>query len=136
MAEDTGQLVLELSAEIDPGAIKDAFVVASEAALMRVAEALLTDAYAFVPVLTGMLRANGRIEKVPAPDKRDVVDALRVIYDLPYAIVQHEEHYRHPSLGFTGRALYLQKPFELNAQFYVALYQFEMARRLEDQLGS
>ena len=136
MVDKAGTIALDLSAAFDGERLKGAFVKAAEAALLAVAEALLTDAYAFVPVLTGALRDNGRVERVPPPDPKDVVDVIRVVYDLPYAAVQHERHYRHPSLGFTGRALYLQKPFELNGRFYVALFEFEMARRLETELGS
>lgn len=101
-------------------------------ALEVVAKQLLRDSRLFVPVLTGRLRDSGRTESTPTVS--DAVRAFQVVYgseQVKYAFKQHEGFYRHPSLGFTGRARYLAKPLEKNYRFYQILFaaEYEVALR-------
>lgn len=130
VTEGTVSLTFELDLHVE--AIKKRFLSAVKGAQGVVARALLADAYAYVPVLTGALRDSGRVEHIPTLD--DSIVWTRVVFgsdpDVLYAEYQHQEYLRHPSLGFRGRALYLQKPFDANARFYLALYELELQNRL------
>jgi hypothetical protein len=107
-------------------ALKDwakGFRAAAEFALERVAERLLADSRLYVPVLTGALRDSGIVEQTPSIG--DAVATLRVRYNMPYAEIQHERPFNHPSLGFFGAARYLAIPLELYGRYYLELYRFE-----------
>ncbi len=101
-------------------------------ALRVVAHALLVDSRAFVPVLSGKLLDSGRVERVEGLANGIVY--WRVVYGndlIPYALTQHEDPYNHPSLGFFGRARYLQRPWELNKRFYHELFQLVLRQRIQ-----
>lgn len=126
--EGSFALELEVGAFVDD--LKKAMRAAAQKALVAVANALLQDTLAYVPVLTGDLLRTGRVETVFSP--LGDTDTVRVIYgdgeDVVYAEYQHEEELNHPSLGFRGRAEYVRRPFELNARFYMELFRFEFIR--------
>lgn len=132
MAEKgVGTISVNISLESFSSNVKQELQNAAEQALVEVAHALLADSRAFVPVLSGALIDSGRVEVVPS--LLDAINVVRVVYGnegVPYAIRQHEEPFRHPSLGFTGRALYLARPFELNARFYQELFAISFRRFL------
>lgn len=127
-----GTLKLDISVDFDGNVVTDAIQDAAFRGIRRVAEALLADAWAYVPVLTGALRDSGHIEEFRA-NGPDLV--VQVVYDLVYAIRQHEEEFNHPSLGFFGAAKYLQKPWEANQPFYAALLEQTIVSRLNTWLG-
>lgn len=110
-------------------ALKVGFAAATDYALKRVAERLLSDSRQFVPVLTGALKDSGFVEVMPDVDL--AFSMVKVIYPLPYAETQHEDEYRHPSLGFRGAAKYLQRPLDLFADFYFELFAFEFDEYVE-----
>lgn len=56
----------------------------------------------FVPVLTGRLRASGRVE-IPQINNADGTVSVDLSYNTPYAWVQHETNPRKPK--------YLERPF-------------------------
>lgn len=65
------------------------------------------------PIDTGDLRANCSVSPLKTEGSRLEV---KVGYDLPYAIVQHERlDFRHPK---GGEAKYLERPFEENKDLY------------------
>ncbi|MCL6611180.1 MAG: hypothetical protein K6T66_06545 [Peptococcaceae bacterium] len=65
------------------------------------------------PIDTGDLRANCSVSPLQREDKQVWV---KVGYDLPYAIVQHEHlEYQHPK---GGKAKYLEDPYKENAAKY------------------
>lgn len=65
------------------------------------------------PIDTGDLRANCHVSELQRQNKSMYV---KVGYDLPYAIVQHERlDFRHPR---GGKAKYLEDPFEENKGKY------------------
>lgn len=130
MALGTIALTFDLDLQVED--VRRRFKSAVKGAQGVVARALLADAYAYVPVLSGALRDSGRVEHIPTLD--DSIVWTRVVFgsnpDVLYAEYQHEEDLRHPSLGFKGRAKYLQKPFDANSRFYLALYELELSNRL------
>lgn len=109
--------------------LKKRLTAASEYALVQVANRLLADSRAFVPVLTGDLKDSGRVETMPTSD--EAFRVIRVIYDMSYAEKQHEGDYWHPSLGYFGAAKYLAKPLELFGAYYIQLFEFEFKRHVE-----
>lgn len=121
-----GTFSLNITENFPAKKLKKGFQAAAEFALHQVAERLLSDSRIFVPVLTGALKDSGKI--VEQPSFGDAVEAVRVTYDLRYAEKQHEEEFRHPSLGFFGAAKYLTKPLEQFGDFYLRLYTFEFER--------
>ncbi len=123
---DEGTFTLSITENFPAKKLKKGMTAAAEFALRQVAERLLSDSRIFVPVLTGALKDSGRIEEQPSFG--DAVKAIRVLYDLRYAEKQHEDEFRHPSLGFFGAAKYLTKPLELFGDFYLQLYVFEFER--------
>ncbi|AVX31804.1 Bacteriophage HK97-gp10, putative tail-component [Carboxydocella thermautotrophica] len=65
------------------------------------------------PVDTGDLRANCNVSKLT---KRKGKASIRVGYNLPYAIVQHESlHFNHPK---GGKAKFLEDPYKENVETY------------------
>lgn len=124
-----GSISINVTKKFPLRALKRGFAAATEFALRRVADRLLSDSRQFVPVLTGALKDSGFIEAMPSVDLAFLM--VRVIYPLDYAEVQHEEDFRHPSLGFAGPALYLQKPLDLFTDFYFALFAFEFDEFVE-----
>lgn len=65
------------------------------------------------PIDTGDLRANCSVS--PLQREGNIV-SVKVGYDLPYAVVQHERlDFRHPK---GGKAKYLEDPFKANATKY------------------
>lgn len=109
--------------------IKAGFSEAVRYALTRVAERLLADSRQYVPVLTGALKDSGTVEIMPKID--DAFEMVRLSYPLDYAETQHEDEYRHPSLGFYGAAKYLAKPLEQYGAFYFELFTFEFDEFVE-----
>lgn len=124
-----GSISVELNKKFPLRALKVGFAAATDYALKRVAERLLADSRQFVPVLTGQLKDSGYVEVMPDIDL--AFSMVRVIYPLPYAETQHEDEYRHPSLGFYGAAKYLQKPLDLFRAFYYELFAFEFDEYVE-----
>lgn len=123
---DEGTFTLKITENFPVKKLKAGFVAAAEFALHQIAERLLSDSRLFVPVLTGALKDSGKVEEMPSFG--DAVKIVQVTYDLHYAEKQHEEEFRHPSLGFFGAARYLTKPLELFGDFYLQLYTFEFER--------
>jgi len=124
-----GAFSVSVNANVKVKGLKNRLAAGAEFALKRVAERLLVDSQAFVPVLTGALKDSGTIEVQPT--LRQAVSIVRVLYPIDYAERQHEVPYNHPSLGFYGAAKYLQKPLELFGNFYQRLFAFEMERYIE-----
>lgn len=127
MAE--GSFSLDVSKKFPVRKLKQGFADATQYALMRVAERLLADSRQYVPVLTGALKDSGTVEVMPKID--DAFEMVRVTYPLDYAETQHEDEYRHPSLGFYGAAKYLAKPLEQFGAFYLELFTFEFDEYVE-----
>lgn len=127
MAE--GSFSIDVSKKFSVREIKQGFADATQYALMRVAERLLSDSRQFVPVLTGALKDSGTVEIMPKID--DAFEMVRVTYPLDYAETQHEDEYRHPSLGMFGAAKYLAKPLEQFGSFYLELFTFEFDEYVE-----
>lgn len=121
MAE--GEFRININKNFDLKGLREGFALAAQAALKQVAERLLADSRIFVPVLTGQLKDSGYVEQLPTLSA--AVVKLQAVYSMPYAEKQHEVEYRHPSLGFFGAALYLEKPLQLFGEFYKELYLFE-----------
>jgi len=113
--------------------VKDTLRKAVLEALKTVAEALLSDSRAYVPVLTGDLLRSGRVEVI-RHHKRFGTDQVRVVYGreqvIIYAETQHEDPYNHPSLGFFGAAKYLTQPWQANLAFYQALFELVLFREM------
>lgn len=130
------------TARFDPFALqkqlklfREASREAMEQALNVVAQELLRDARLYVPVLTGQLRLSGRVEDVPTYDQ--ALTVVRVRFGglgVPYAAIQHEKPFWHPSLGFYGPAKYLEKPLEENFEFYQNLFVAELSAILHRKL--
>lgn len=118
-----GEFSITLNSHFVKKDVRKAFTKATEHALLKVAERLLSDSRVYVPVLTGALKASGHIEELPTLE--NATKLIRVIYNLDYAEKQHENEYRHPSLGFYGAAKYLQKPLTLYGAYYMELFTFE-----------
>lgn len=94
---------------------------AVQKALRAVADALLRDAYLYVPVLSGALRDSGRVQEL-VDGSRHVAQVVFGNFDVVYAEIQHEVEFNHPGLGFFGAAKYLEKPFINNYEFYRILF--------------
>jgi len=125
-----GAFSVQINDQLNISGLKERFTEASEYALQQVATRLLADSRAFVPVLTGALKDSGRVEVMPSPD--DALRIIRVTYNVPYALRQHEEEdYWHPSLGFRGAAKYLTKPLMFFGDFYQYLFELEFKRYVE-----
>ena len=121
----------EAIAEIE--ALRSQITEASVAAWKVVAERLLFDSRVFVPVLTGDLLRSGRVE-VEAITRPGTAPKVRVVFGsdlIVYAETQHEDPYNHPSLGFFGAAKYLERPWQLNQAYYLALWRLEFNRTLK-----
>lgn len=129
MPDTSGKFEIDVKTLFNLDELKKGFEEAAEYALEKVAERLLADSRIYVPVLTGALKSSGHVEKMPTTD--DAVKSFRVIYDMSYAEKQHEEEFRHPSLGFFGAAKYLEKPLDLFREFYIELYTFEFNEYVE-----
>lgn len=77
------------------------------------------------PVDTGDLRANCSVS--PLQREGDTV-WVKVGYDLPYAIVQHERlDFNHPK---GGKAKFLEDPFNENAGKYNSFIQYAVRQAL------
>ncbi len=127
-----GTIALTLSSDTHLNDVKVAIRAAVRTAQLRVAQQLLADSRAFVPILSGALIDSGRIEVIP-PITDDGMEVVRVVYgstEVVYAEIQHDEPFHHPSLGFFGRALYLRKPYDLNKRYYYELFVLELRRAL------
>lgn len=70
---------------------------ASGQGVVRAAEAILDDAYPFVPFEDGDLRDSGIAQQNRDSGGRFVAEAI-VSYDTPYAVHLHE----HPEYNFSG----------------------------------
>ena len=124
-----GSFSINVTKKFPLRALRKGFAAATEYALKRVADRLLSDSRQFVPVLTGALKDSGFVEVMPTVDQAFAM--VKVIYPLDYAETQHEDEYRHPSLGFRGAAKYLQKPLDLYTDFYFELFAFEFDEYVE-----
>lgn len=124
-----GSFSVAVAKEFPKAALKRGFSAATQFALLRVADRLLADSRMFVPVLTGALKDSGFVELLPTFD--EAFHFVRVVYPLEYAETQHEDEWRHPSLGFYGAAKYLSKPMELYGSFYLELFTFEFDEYVE-----
>ena len=133
-ARESGTITLSVNFELGKKGLddlSDRLKSAASAAMRAVAEALLADSRAFVPVLSGKLLDSGRIEEIPNLDTGIVY--YRIVYGndvVEYARTQHDDPYNHPSLGFFGRARYLAKPMELNGRYYTELATLVMRQHM------
>lgn len=133
-ARESGTITLDVSFELGGKGLidlSDRIKAAASAAMRAVAEALLADSRAFVPILSGKLLDSGRIEEIPNLDTGSI--HYRVVYGndaVMYAKTQHDDAYNHPSLGFFGRARYLAKPMELNGRYYAELATLVMRQHM------
>ena len=128
-----GKIAFDLSTDTRPvDRIKKGFMAARREALQIVAREILTDTYAYVPVLTGALKDSGRIEF--SPGFNDVDEVVKVIYGddqtIAYAKTQHDDPYHHPSLGFYGRAAWFERVWALNGPYYAELFSLEFSSQL------
>lgn len=80
------------------------------------------------PIDTGDLRANCSVSPLQQNGKQVW---LKVGYDLPYAIVQHERlDFNHPK---GGKAKYLEDPYNENAAKYERVIQKAVKRALVEE---
>ena len=139
----TNVVITDYAVEIER--LVEAAPVAAQRALFVVAQELLRDSKLYVPVQSGKLRDSGKAEimlspmaaegvgtVIPLPTSNDAIRVCRVIYGseaVKYAALQHDKSFRHPGLGFTGPAKYLEKPMLANYKFYQALFvtEFQLA---------
>lgn len=98
-------------------------------ALEVVAREFLKDSKLYVPVLTGALKDSGHVEVAPLFTENSE-RVVRVVYDVFYAWIQHEQPFWHPSLGFYGPARYLEIPLIRFGGFYMALFVEEYNTRM------
>lgn len=99
---------------------------AAKRGLRKCAADLQQKSAAEAPIHLGDLRANCSVTPFRETPKGI---ALRVGYDLPYAVKQHEHiEYRHP-MG--GKAKYLEDPFNANK----ARYQNVIAQIIREELA-
>lgn len=126
-----GNISVNVRNQLNLDSIKVRFKDATFYAETKVAQRLLEDSKAFVPVLTGQLKDSASVQSVPPlGTMRGIV---RVLYDTPYARTQHEDSYWHPSLGFHGAARYMLKPIEMFGEFYRRLYEYEFRRFIDSR---